>query len=446
MHNCLSFMSELARVYTRWTIEADAKRRAAKILADGTRPARYCSVSVAVAFRVDVPVTVFKPVHNKDHISFKAAEQPFEVTANDPREPLKSGDAGDKILASHKKLPFQNMEQISPREVFCVIDEDNLPTPPCDHSGATTYAELEIAMEARLRMGLWQVRTVSAPFPTSNRFISTSLSALPSDTPRRIGSVSCPYRLLTGCSLSLSVLQMMVMAQGRTVMVDVPPGTAVAQFEVLVADRTGLPLGTFGLYHGGHPLRTLEGCFTIELKTRGCGGGDFGSFFDRCCTCFTGANTEGGTSNSTGGHQSLNGDDAESACSSEAPTAPLIEAVTLEQQAYDPRAEGELVTTGGRSGNLPHEIYTALTKFDDGLVEALRAGDIRLVRSEWFLALPDGYRIQRRQDLEALAPASPLLTPDEAVVLLRQGNRGVGSLTYGCALRDSTHRRTPRSA
>ena len=233
--------------------------------------------------------------------------------------------------------------------------------------------------------------------------------------------------------------------QGKTIMVDAPPGAAAAEFEALVAARTRLPLGVFALYRGGRPLRALAGRGTVELKTRGRGGGDFGSFFDRCCTCFTGANTEGGTSNSTGGYRGVNGDDIKSALSSEAPTAPLIEAVTLEQQPYK-RAEGELVTTGGRPGNLPHEIYTALTKLDDGFVEALQAGDIRLVRSEWFLALPDGDRIKRRQDLEALAPASPLLTPDEAVALLRQGNRGVGSLTYGCAHRDSTLRRTPRSA
>ena len=181
-------MSELARVYARWSTEADAKRRAAKVLADSTRPARYCSVSVVVACGVDVPVTVFKPVHNKDHNSFKAAELSFEATANDPHELLKNGGADDKILASHQKVPFQNKEQqISPREVFCVIDEDHLPTPPCNHSGATTCAELEIAMEARLRMGLRQVRTVSAPFLTSDRFVSTSPSALPSDTLRRIG-------------------------------------------------------------------------------------------------------------------------------------------------------------------------------------------------------------------------------------------------------------------
>ena len=66
--------------------------------------------------------------------------------------------------------------------------------------------------------------------------------------------------------------QVQVAAQGRTVMVDAPPGTTVAQFGLLVADRTGLPLGAFGLYREGRPLRSLEGPCTIELKTRGRGG------------------------------------------------------------------------------------------------------------------------------------------------------------------------------
>ena len=96
-------MSELARVYARWGVEADTKRRAAQILADGT--ARDC--------------LALKPVHNKDHNGFKAAEPAFS-TANDPREPSKGGD--DKILAS-----------------------------------ATTCAQLEIAMKVRLGMGLRQV-------------------------------------------------------------------------------------------------------------------------------------------------------------------------------------------------------------------------------------------------------------------------------------------------
>ena len=76
---CSDFMSELARVYARWGVEADAKRRAAQVLADGT--ARDCFVRVACG--VDVPDTT-KPVHDKDHKGFKAAEPAFEATANDP--------------------------------------------------------------------------------------------------------------------------------------------------------------------------------------------------------------------------------------------------------------------------------------------------------------------------------------------------------------------------
>ena len=77
-------------------------------------------------------------------------------------------------------------------------------------------------------------------------------------------------------TLSLAQVIVMVMAQGKTIMVDVPEGTAMAQFKVLVAKRTGLPLGLFGLYHEGRPLRSLSRG-TIELKTRGRGGGDYGS-------------------------------------------------------------------------------------------------------------------------------------------------------------------------
>ena len=62
--------------------------------------------------------------------------------------------------------------------------------------------------------------------------------------------------------------------QGKTIMVDAPPGTAAAEFEALVAARTRLPLGVFALYRGGRPLRALAGRGTIELKTRGRGGGD----------------------------------------------------------------------------------------------------------------------------------------------------------------------------
>jgi hypothetical protein len=136
-------MSELARVYARWGIEADAKRRATKILADGTRPARDC--------------LAFKLVHNKDHKLFKAGEPAFEAAANDPREPLKGGDADDKILAS----------------------------------GATTCSELEIAMKARLGMGL---RQVSPPFPPH-----------PTVSPSRKNPAASLFTALIACrSLSLA--------------------------------------------------------------------------------------------------------------------------------------------------------------------------------------------------------------------------------------------------
>ena len=69
----------------------------------------------------------------------------------------------------------------------------------------------------------------------------------------------------------------------------------------------------------------------------------------------------------------------------------------------------------------------------------LEAGDIRLVRSSWLLTLPEDYRIQRRQDLEALersgtSPSPPLLSPKEAVALIRKGDRSAGSLSYGWPL------------
>ena len=58
-------------------------------------------------------------------------------------------------------------------------------------------------------------------------------------------------------------------------------------------------------------------------------------------------------------------------------------------------------------------------------VVVLAAGDIRLVRSAWLLAQPAGYRIVKRQELEALeasgASPSPHLRPDEAVALVREG-------------------------
>ena len=64
--------------------------------------------------------------------------------------------------------------------------------------------------------------------------------------------------------------------------------------------------------------------------------------------------------------------------------------------------------------------------------------DIRLLRVEWLLAQPKGYKIQRRQDLEKLEHddqgLSPLLTGMEAAALVRNGAREVGALSYGWLL------------
>jgi hypothetical protein len=75
---------------------------------------------------------------------------------------------------------------------------------------------------------------------------------------------------------------------------------------------------------------------------------------------------------------------------------------------------------------------------DDRLVRVLTEKDIRLLRVEWLLAQPKGYKIQRRQDLEELERAdqelSPLLTGEEAAALIRNGAREVGALSYGWLL------------
>ena len=75
---------------------------------------------------------------------------------------------------------------------------------------------------------------------------------------------------------------------------------------------------------------------------------------------------------------------------------------------------------------------------DDRLIEALEREDIRLLRVQWLLAQPDGYKILRRQDLEILERdghgLSPLLRGKEAVALMRNGEREVGALSYGWLL------------
>ena len=109
----------------------------------------------------------------------------------------------------------------------------------------------------------------------------------------------------------------------------------------------------------------------------------------------------------------------------------LVEAdVSKEEQ---PAAETE-----AQEPLLRDDVRLALTTLDDRLVRVLEVGDIRLVRAAWLLAQPEGYRIQRRQDLEALeqsgASPSPLISANEAVALIRKGDRSAGILSYGCAL------------
>ena len=84
---------------------------------------------------------------------------------------------------------------------------------------------------------------------------------------------------------------------------------------------------------------------------------------------------------------------------------------------------------------LPEEIHHALSALDHHLIEALQRGDIRLVRSKWLLSQPASFRIAWRQKLEEWerdgASPSPLLSPQEAVALVRRGDRSAGVLSYG---------------
>jgi hypothetical protein len=91
------------------------------------------------------------------------------------------------------------------------------------------------------------------------------------------------------------------------------------------------------------------------------------------------------------------------------------------------------VTIGAPS----EEMIRVLSRLDDRLADALRTGDIKLLRVSWLRRLrellrqPDWRSLKRRQELEALRAESPFLSAEEAVALLRRGNRGVGALTHG---------------
>ena len=83
---------------------------------------------------------------------------------------------------------------------------------------------------------------------------------------------------------------------------------------------------------------------------------------------------------------------------------------------------------------LPLGIQQALSSLDDRLVGVLEKEAIRLVRATWFCQQPPDFKMPMRQELEELekrgGQPSPLLQADEAVALVRKGNRGVGVLSY----------------
>jgi hypothetical protein len=97
------------------------------------------------------------------------------------------------------------------------------------------------------------------------------------------------------------------------------------------------------------------------------------------------------------------------------------------------KAVRSTVTVGAPS----EEMIRVLSRLDDRLADALRTGDIKLLRVSWLRRLrgllrqPDWRSLRRRQELEALRAESPFLSAEEAVALLRRGNRGVGALTHG---------------
>jgi hypothetical protein len=125
-----------------------------------------------------------------------------------------------------------------------------------------------------------------------------------------------------------------------------------------------------------------------------------------------------------------------------APAPPTAAASTLQPVAVP---EGTTSDTKASSEDdaLPSptfdtsETYQHLTGLDDDLCEALEKEHIRLVRTEWLLKQPPNFRMVRRQELEELEEngevPTPLMQPNEAVALVRQGNRSAGAASYGWA-------------
>ena len=87
------------------------------------------------------------------------------------------------------------------------------------------------------------------------------------------------------------------------------------------------------------------------------------------------------------------------------------------------------------------EVSTALTGLDERLMATLRSGDIRLLRSDWLLQRPKGYRLPPRQELEKSHPEAFLSVDD-----IRALPRGHAEDVARCQLQHQRARRWGRVA
>ena len=78
----------------------------------------------------------------------------------------------------------------------------------------------------------------------------------------------------------------------------------------------------------------------------------------------------------------------------------------------------------------------ALAALDEPLFAVLGSGDIRLLCAAWLLKQPKGWRLERRQDLEAREAAGerPFLTAKQAEAALRKGKRAIAVVSQCAAL------------
>jgi hypothetical protein len=214
------------------------------------------------------------------------------------------------------------------------------------------------------------------------------------------GAGACKPVQRAGEGLSAPLQLLVRGAAARTLTVDgLRAGDDAAVLVAAVEVKVGVPVGVVWLSYGGRVLaagRTLashglRAGSTVHAAARGRGGG---------CA-------------------------ASKVAAAGAVAAPAVGSAAAATPA--PRAL------------VPAEMLAALTKLDDRLVEALAAEHIKLVRSTWLLAQPAGYRLPRRQVLEALQEkleaageaTTPFLRADEAVALVRKGTRAAAVLSHG---------------